>query len=282
MAGELMDWWNHTLVTKRDTRVDGYFMMDSPVPSFMITGAYFLAVEWGLPKFMQNRKPYEMREFMMVYNFAMVLLSGYTFLEFGMAGWFTGYSLGCQMVDFSNDPKAVRMVNVCWLFYFTKFIELIDTVIFILRKKYNQVTFLHVFHHGIMPVSWWFGVRFVPGGLGTFHALLNSFIHFCMYAYYGLAAMGPQYQKYLWWKKYMTKMQITQFIVVCIHTCQLLLDKSCHYPKMFAYWILSYAFIFLVMFANFYVQAYKTKKTTTKVASNGITTNGTSNGLKRE
>lgn len=29
-----------------------------------------------------------------------------------------------------------------------------------------------------------------------------------MYTYYGMAALGPKYQKYLWWKKYMTSMQI--------------------------------------------------------------------------
>ena len=103
------------------------------------------------------------------------------------------------------------MASVCYVFYMSKFIELCDTLFFILRKKNNQITFLHVFHHGIMPVSWWFGVKFVPGGFGTVHALLNSFIHFLMYFYYGLSACGPQYQKYLWWKKYMTKMQMVSF-----------------------------------------------------------------------
>ena len=47
--------------------------------------------------------------------------------------------------------------------------------------------------------------------------MLNSFIHLVMYSYYGLAALGPKYQKYLWWKKYMTKMQI-----VSIFHCSLL------------------------------------------------------------
>ncbi len=32
-----------------------------------------------------------------------------------------------------------------------------------LRKKTNQISFLHVFHHGIMPLSWWVGVKFVAG-----------------------------------------------------------------------------------------------------------------------
>ena len=29
-----------------------------------------------------------------------------------------------------------------------------------------------------------------------------------MYGYYGLAAIGPHMQKYLWWKKYLTMIQL--------------------------------------------------------------------------
>ena len=29
-----------------------------------------------------------------------------------------------------------------------------------------------------------------------------------MYTYYMIAAMGPKYQKYLWWKKYITTIQL--------------------------------------------------------------------------
>lgn len=46
------------------------------------------------------------------------------------------------------------------------------------------------------------------GGMGTFHALLNCVVHVIMYTYYGLTAMGPSYQKYLWWKKYLTTIQL--------------------------------------------------------------------------
>lgn len=41
-----------------------------------------------------------------------------------------------------------------------------------------------------------------------FGANINSFIHVVMYSYYGLAAFGPHMQKYLWWKKYLTIMQM--------------------------------------------------------------------------
>lgn len=80
-----------------------------------------------------------------------------------------------------------------------------------MKKNFHQVSVLHVLHHGIMPISWWFGVRFVPGGFGTLHACINSFIHFMMYLYYALAALGPKYQKFLFWKKSMTWMQMVCF-----------------------------------------------------------------------
>ncbi|VDI24187.1 elongation of very long chain fatty acids protein 7 [Mytilus galloprovincialis] len=274
MYGELM--------RNADPRVDGWFMMSTPWPGLVICLLYLAFVKMG-PTIMADRKPVELKKVLLVYNIGMVGLSTYCFLEFNFAGWLAGYSLGCQPVDYSRSPQALRMLNVCWWFYFSKFIELLDTIFFIMRKKFNQVSFLHVFHHAIMPFSWWFGVKFVAGGFGTFHSMLNSFIHLVMYTYYGLAALGPQYQKYLWWKKYMTSMQIIQFILVTIHSVQLLFI-DCNYPKFFVYLIGLYAVVFMVMFANFYVQTYKKSKP----KSNGTVTNGTvtnrnvSNGMKHK
>ena len=37
--------------------------------------------------------------------------------QFGLSGWFTNYTFGCQMVDFSNSPQAVRVSNYFyWIF----------------------------------------------------------------------------------------------------------------------------------------------------------------------
>jgi hypothetical protein len=132
------------------------------------------------------------------------------------------------------------MVYACWWYYFSKFTEFFDTVnifkiilnesifiqlllfewfclfcfflqiFFVLRKKDEHVSLLHVVHHGIMPMSVWFGVRFTPGGHSTFFGLLNTFVHIVMYFYYMVAAMGPQYQKFIWWKKYLTAFQMVR------------------------------------------------------------------------
>lgn len=42
--------------------------------------------------------------------------------------------------------------------------------------------------------------------------MLNSLVHTVMYGYYGLSALGPSVQKYLWWKKYITQLQLVRFL----------------------------------------------------------------------
>ncbi|VEL16492.1 unnamed protein product [Protopolystoma xenopodis] len=85
--------------------------------------------------------------------------------------------------------------------------------------------------------------------------LLNSFIHVLMYTYYGLAAAGAY--KYLWWKPYLTLAQMLQFVILILHQSQVFIyPDACDYPKTFPAAICLYSAIFLVLFSNFYIQAY--------------------------
>lgn len=45
----------------------------------------------------------------------------------------------------------------------------------------------------------------------TISGTINSFVHIVMYAYYLLSAFGPKVQKYLWWKKHITNMQMVSY-----------------------------------------------------------------------
>lgn len=58
---------------------------------------------------------------------------------------------------------SFQMVNICWWYYISKFTEFFDTLFFILRKKNEHVSTLHVIHHGCMPFSVWMGLKFAPG-----------------------------------------------------------------------------------------------------------------------
>ncbi|KAL1498125.1 hypothetical protein ABEB36_008978 [Hypothenemus hampei] len=177
-----------------------------------------------------------------------------------MGGWFTGeYSLRCQPVDYSNKSSTIRMVHASWWYFFSKFTEFFDTLFFVLRKKFDHISTLHVIHHGIMPMSVWFGVKYCPGGHSTFFGLLNTFVHIVMYFYYFLTALGPQVQKYLWWKKYLTTFQMVQFVIIMVHAFQLLFI-DCNYPKVFAWWIGSHAVLFFFLFKDFYQKSYRSSK----------------------
>ncbi|NXN18483.1 ELOV7 protein, partial [Indicator maculatus] len=255
-----------------DPRLEGWPLMSSPFPTTFIIGTYIYFVTSLGPKLMENKKPFDLRQIMVFYNFSVVALSLYMTYEFLMSGWATGYSFRCDIVDYSRSPTALRMVRICWLYYFSKFIELLDTIFFVLRKKNNQVTFLHVFHHSIMPWTWWFGVKFAAGsGLGTFHALLNCIVHVIMYTYYGICSLGPAYHKYLWWKKYMTTIQLVQFVLITIHIGQIYMMDDCPYQYpifMFIIWL--YGSVFLVLFLHFWYHAYTKGQRLPKMAKNGI------------
>ncbi|XP_022816274.1 elongation of very long chain fatty acids protein AAEL008004-like [Spodoptera litura] len=160
---------------------------------------------------------------------------------------------------------------------------------FVLRKKFDHVSTLHVIHHGVMPMSVWFGVKFTPGGHSTFFGLLNTFVHIIMYTYYMLAAMGPHMRRYLWWKKYLTTLQMVQFVGIMVHAFQLLFIE-CDYPRAFVWWIGMHAVMFFFLFKDFYNQSYSKPKVrarspqpeTTEIKDitykNGSLKNGFTNG----
>ncbi|XP_050452869.1 elongation of very long chain fatty acids protein AAEL008004-like isoform X1 [Cataglyphis hispanica] len=272
----------HDMLDKHaDTRTTDWLLMSSPFPTLFICISYVYVVKVLGPKLMENRKPFQLKNTLIAYNLFQVIFSAWLFYEIGISGWLTGdYSLRCQPVDYSDSPEVLRMVHASWWYYFSKFTEFMDTIFFVLRKKNNHVSTLHVIHHGCMPMSVWFGVKFTPGGHSTFFGLLNTFVHIVMYTYYLLAAMGPKIQPYLWWKKYLTAFQMIQFIAIMVHAFQLLFI-DCNYPKAFVWWIGLHAVMFLFLFKEFYQQSYQEKKPRKSKAAvaNGVIANGNqSNG----
>lgn len=129
--------------------------MSSPFPTFAICLTYAVLVKVVLPRFMRDRKPFDLRWLMVAYNFAMVYVSFILFYKLGVHGWFGKYNYKCQPVDYSDSEDAIGMMKYAYLYYLSKFIEFIDTFFFCLRKKFGHVSTLHVIHHGIMPMSVW-------------------------------------------------------------------------------------------------------------------------------
>ncbi|NXP50552.1 ELOV4 protein, partial [Heliornis fulica] len=246
------------LICFSDPRTDPWPLVHSPLPVTLLFVFYLFVVALG-PYYMRKWKPLKLRGLLITYNLSMMTLSSYMFYEFLVTSILGDYSYLCQPVDYSHSELAMRMARVCWWFFFSKVIELLDTVFFILRKKQEQVTFLHVYHHGTMLFNWWSGVKYVPGGQAFFIGMLNSFVHIFMYGYYALASLGPQMHGCLWWKRYLTIMQLCQFVAIAAHSSYNLFTE-CPFPDGFNTAVFLYILSLIVLFLHFYYRTYTVGK----------------------
>lgn len=254
--------------------MDGPPLLNSPLPTALICMCYVFIVKVAGPRFMQNREPYNIRTFLVIYNALQVALSAYIVYWCIQGGWFWKHSFICQPVDYSNSREALAETHVSYVYFLAKFTEFIDTFAFVARKKFSHISTLHVIHHGIMPLSVWPGLRFVPGGHATFFGLLNSFVHVFMYLYYMFAALGPKYSKWIWWKRHMTDLQMVQFVGMIVHAGQLLVVPDCGFPVIYGYVIAGHAIMFFILFSQFYIMEYLKKPKTKENGSSNGKTNG--------
>ena len=98
----------------------------------------------------------------------------------------------------------------------------------------------------------------VSSSLAAYAASINAFIHVIMYFYYGLSALGPAYQKYLWWKRYLTQLQLVS-LTLCITSANSLIMIIIIGVIIL---ILSYAFVLMLR------HLYAKRKTHSQVSRN--------------
>lgn len=240
-----------------DSRTRGWAMTGSPYPLLLLCLFYvYLVRVWG-PKWMSDKKPFEIRGVIVVYNISLVFANAYFVWAIVYNAYFKkGYRIIGQGVDFSAEPTTLLLVHLSWWYYMMRIFEFLDTVFFVLRKKFAQVSALHVFHHVAVAWNMWMNTTYGGQGQTVFVMTVNAFIHTIMYTYYFVAAMGPSYQKYLWWKRYLTQLQLAQFTVVLLHSASPLLMRDGSIPG-FTSIMVAEAALFLVWFLSFYFRAYR-------------------------
>ncbi|XP_046400613.1 elongation of very long chain fatty acids protein-like [Ischnura elegans] len=251
-----LPWSYRELMEKADDRVEDWFLMSSPIPLACIIATYIWFVKYAGPKWMENKEPYDLRRFLQFYNVLQVCFNGWIFYETLVLWTLHYHPLSCAPVDYSRQPFALKVASVVWWYFIVKLTELTDTITFVLRKKKSQVSNLHVIHHSVMPMTAWAAAKFVPGGHTTFGGFLNSGVHVVMYSYYFLSTFGPEVQKIIFWKRYLTSLQMSHFLIIMLHSILMLLRSDCNYPKSFATWIVFQAIMFFVLFNGFYKQQY--------------------------
>ncbi|KAH9374272.1 hypothetical protein HPB48_005592 [Haemaphysalis longicornis] len=255
IAAPIMDWYKY-VNSFRDPRTEGWTLAADAKFVFPLLFCYIYVVKVGGPRWMMNRKPFDLKPAIMVYNLSMVIANVFFFYQYTRHSYLGGgYNVFCQGVSYSRDENAMTILNLTWWYLLVRIADFFDTLFFVARKKFSHITVLHVLHHFLVVLSGWLWITFGCDGQVLMGICFNSFIHILMYSYYFLAALGPRVQQYLWWKKYLTRLQIFQFVFLTIHV-SIPIFYDCGYPLVLTVLASAQGTLGVVLFTNFYINAY--------------------------
>jgi fatty acid desaturase 2 (delta-6 desaturase) len=140
-----------------------------------------------------------------------------------------------------------------YIHYLCKYLDFFDTILMILRHKWEQVHFLQLFHHSTIGIVWYWILKDGPThsamiGSGAF---ANSFIHFLMYLHYFTTNIGIKNP----FKSLMTSLQMFQFTICIVVAC-----IWCYqFPKYIIFGLVQIGYM-SVMLLLFYYYVYQNKK----------------------
>lgn len=101
----------------------------------------------------------------------------------------------------------------------------------------------------------WFYFKIAPGGSSAMFPIVNGCVHTIMYTYYILSTFDS-IKPYLWWKRYVTTIQLIQFIILGVHFAVAALTPNCGYPRILSLTGLAITSMFFTLFFTFYRETY--------------------------
>uniref|UniRef100_A0A1B0G3F8 Elongation of very long chain fatty acids protein n=1 Tax=Glossina morsitans morsitans TaxID=37546 RepID=A0A1B0G3F8_GLOMM len=243
---DMIDWSQHTK----------YYFLWSWWYMLPAISTYLAFVFTVGPRLMKNRPAFKVKTFLIIYNITQIILCAYVMERMRI------FAQG-DLFDFANcrvhddmSEKSLEYYYISTYVSMLKNLELFDTVLFVLRKKQNQVTPLHVFHHTSVLVLILLYFRYYPAEGTFFPIYMNCFIHVLMYTYYTMAAvLDPQFmRRFIFFKKSLTIMQMIQFVLILIWLG--FQGIVCNVPKIHIYYFSFITVAFLYWFYDFYQKSY--------------------------
>lgn len=265
---KIVSFFNPTLVNV-DTPTSKYLMSSllsaGSTAVFYIVSVFLLAiVVWML-----NPKPYipkkprtslkekftqePLQFFAMLYNLVQVIACGYMAYRALEVVINDNYELVCQ----EHNVNSERMAKVHWLFYMSKILDFMDTYMIVLRRKWRQLSFLHVYHHFSVFLFQWLYNRAGYDGDIWFVIFANVSVHCVMYFYYFLKTIDVQVP--IFFKKMITNLQLFQFTCMMIQAVYVYYN-NCAYPKRLLVLYFFYIASLFFLFMNFFIVNYLSRK----------------------
>ena len=182
------------------------------------------------------------------YNCLMIFISVINFIttiyiHFSEKKYSNQYDIICKPYNVTYISRLNATIFLC-----SKIFEWMDTFFLIVNKK--KISILHMFHHGSTFVLCYINIYPSINSLFGVCVLTNSFVHIFMYAYYN-GYFKP-------FRKYITQMQILQHVIVLYSLLNShLFIRNGYYcnSRLFDIRVTFFCyFIYLLLFANFYIQ----------------------------
>lgn len=105
---------------------------------------------------MLSREPFDLHKFIIFYNVYQILACA-SYMKVLVSSGVEFWGVYCPETWYM-DPEL--QYNIGWYGFWLKASEMIETFVFLLRKKNDQVSNLHVFHHCITVTFLYFSVAY--------------------------------------------------------------------------------------------------------------------------
>ncbi|KAG1769221.1 GNS1/SUR4 membrane protein [Suillus occidentalis] len=264
-----------------------YIPGESPLSTWPVVTtalASYLAIIFGIREIMRDRSPQRLNTLFRIHNAFLsagsLILLVLMMEEVGSIRLTnTTYGTMCDETSWTERLEFYYMIN-----YYFKYIELFDTVFLALKKK--PLAFLHVFHHSATALLCFVQLN-GKTSVSWVVISLNLAVHVIMYYYYFATAGGAK----IWWKKYLTSMQIIQFIIDIVivyfgtyqhyaatHYRHLPHWSNCAGTETAALFGCGLLTVYLGLFINFYIHTYKKSTKGKQPMANGIANGHAHNG----
>jgi len=211
----------------------------------------------------REKPPAKLRYAKLIYNAIMSVFSFWVFYGVCRALVENYNNSESEVNPLTCDNNLDLFKGMEWyfkIFYYSKFVEYIDTFFLVMAGVANpgmKMT-LHLYHHLITP-SIVYATWFYPCNGGWCGPVTNSFVHVIMYAYYGISVVYPNIKKY---GNIVTYVQLTQFVGVILYHVLMIIPNcwECNCNRWQLFFNFSQYVIFLFLFLFFLISKNRSKK----------------------
>eukprot|EP00929_Paragymnodinium_shiwhaense_P067679 TRINITY_DN3402_c0_g1_i1.p1 TRINITY_DN3402_c0_g1~~TRINITY_DN3402_c0_g1_i1.p1 ORF type:complete len:737 (-),score=139.56 TRINITY_DN3402_c0_g1_i1:334-2544(-) len=226
----------------------------SPAMAFLVTVVYLCVVFFGV-RIMEGRPPAQKRvfEYVTVYNCTQVLLNLWLVLALLREAWKQGY-LSHPWGNELQVGAQHDLGRLIWFQYHARQLDFMDTVFMVLRKKFQRISFLHIYLRLLNMWAWFFACKYGCGGDTYFAALINSACQVIVYLYYTVSLLkGRRAQKedavISLKRSLVIEVQVAQFVICLCHAVYVLYCG--HMPRGLALLNIFVMWCGLVMYIDF-------------------------------